>query len=370
MQLAQLEIPDDVIDLGVGQPGADVLPLELLQQASYHALQNADRNVLQYGADAGDDYFRTALAKFLTESYSETVRPESLFVTNGISQALGMICTLFTKPGDTIIVEEPTYFLALDIFADYGLKIISVAVDEDGLKIDKLEPLFKKHKPKFVYTIPTFQNPSGVTLSLERRERLLELADKHNVLIIADEVYHLLSYGVAPPKPLGCFESDRVLSLGSFSKILAPGLRLGWIQTSPKVLEKLTKYGVIASGGGLNPFTSVVVKSVLELGLQTNYLTHLKRLYGERSSTLVRAVHEHLPKLKIADVQGGYFVWLRLPGVDTSKLLTRASSHKVAFQPGRRFSGQGELKEYLRVCFAYYSPEALREGIKRFKEIM
>ena len=110
MQLAQLEIPDDVIDLGVGQPGADVLPLELLQQASYHALQNADRNVLQYGADAGDDYFRTALAKFLTESYSETVRPESLFVTNGISQALGMICTLFTKPGDTVIVEEPTYF--------------------------------------------------------------------------------------------------------------------------------------------------------------------------------------------------------------------------------------------------------------------
>ena len=221
MQIAQLNVPDDVIDLGIGQPGSDVLPLELLQQASHHALENSPRDILQYGADAGDDYFKNGLATFLTGYYGEKVTPESLLTTNGISQVLGMICTLFTKPGDAIIVEEPTYFLALNIFADHDLKIVSVPVDGNGLIVEELESLLKQHNPKFIYTIPTFQNPSGVTLSLERRERLLELAEKYNVLVVADEVYHLLSYTTTPPKPMGCFDSEYVLSLGSFSKILA-----------------------------------------------------------------------------------------------------------------------------------------------------
>ncbi len=370
MQIAQLSVADGVIDLSIGQPGADVLPLELLQQATHHALSNADRNVLQYGADAGDDYFRNSLANFLTTHYGEDIKPESLLTTNGISQALGMICTLFTKPGDTIIVEEPTYFLAFNIFADYDLKIVAVPIDGDGLCVDELEPLLKKHQPKFIYTIPTFQNPSGVTLSLARRERLLELAEKYNCLIVADEVYHLLSYSTPPPKPLGCFESDHVLSLGSFSKILAPGWRLGWVQTSPALLAKLTNYGVIASGGGLNPFTATVVRSVLDLGLQANYLTHLERIYAERSSTLVAALREHLPELQIADVQGGYFVWLRLPGVDTTKLLEQAKLHKLGFQPGVKFSGQGKLSDYLRLSFAYHPSEQLRQGSKRLSEIV
>jgi 2-aminoadipate transaminase len=370
MQIAQLNVSDDVIDLGIGQPALDILPLELLQQASQHALTNAPRDILQYGADAGDDYFRTALAAFLTGHYGEEVKPESLLTTNGISQALAMICTLFTKPGGTIIVEEPTYFLALNIFADYDLKIVSVPVDKDGLSVAELEPLLVKHNPKFIYTIPTFQNPSGVTLSSERRERLLELAEKYNVLVVADEVYHLLSYTATLPKPMGCLESQHVLSLGSFSKILAPGLRLGWIQTSEKLRERLESYGVIASGGGLNPFTSAVVRSVLELGLQADYLAHLKRLYALRSRVLVTTLREHFPNHEIDDVQGGYFVWLNLPGMDTSELLTKAKLNKVGFQPGVKFSSQGRLKNYLRLCFAFYDEEQLREGIRRMSEVV
>jgi 2-aminoadipate transaminase len=370
MQIAQLEVSDDMIDLGIGQPGSDILPLELLRQASQHTLENSPRDILQYGADAGDDYFRTALASFLTHHYGEEVEPVSLLTTNGISQALGMICTLFTKPGDTIIVEEPTYFLALNIFADYHLKVISVSVDANGLNVDELELLLRKHKPKFVYTIPTFQNPSDVTLSQARREKLLELAEKHNVFIVADEVYHLLSYTLTPPKPLGCFDSNYVLSLGSFSKILAPGLRLGWVQTSRKLRARLESYGVIASGGGLNPFTSAVVRSALELGLQENYLTHLKRLYTERSSILVAALRESLQALQVEAVQGGYFVWLRLPSVDTSELLTKAKSHKVTFQPGVKFSSQGSLNEHLRLCFAFYEGDKLQEGVKRLALVL
>jgi 2-aminoadipate transaminase len=368
MQITQLNVSGDVIDLGIGQPGSDVLPLELLGQASAHALEHSPRDILQYGADAGDDYFRSTLATFLTEQYKEKVGPESLLTTNGISQALGMICTLFTKPGDAIIVEEPTYFLALNIFADYDLKIISLSVDSNGLKVDELEPLLVKHKPKFIYTIPTFQNPSGVTLSYERRKRLLELAEKYDVLILADEVYHLLNYTQTPPKPLGCFESEHVLSLGSFSKILAPGLRLGWIQTSVKLRERLESYGVIASGGGLNPFTSAVVRSALELGLQANYLAHLKKLYTERSRVLVKALHEHFLNYQVDDVQGGYFVWMNVAGTDASKLLQQARLNKVGFQPGVKFSSQGSLTNYLRLCFAFYDNAKLREGVKRLSE--
>jgi 2-aminoadipate transaminase len=370
MQIAQLNVPDDVIDLGIGQPGLDVLPLELLRQASAHALENSPRDILQYGADAGDDYFRNALATFLTRHYGEEVKPGSLLTTNGISQALGMICTLFTKPGDVIIVEEPTYFLALNIFADYNLKIVAVPVDEEGLKVDTLEPLLVKHKPKFIYTIPTFQNPSGVTLSLERRGRLLELAEKYNVLVVADEVYHLLNYTVTPPKPLGCFGGEQVLSVGSFSKILAPGLRLGWVQTSVNLREQLESYGVIASGGGLNPFTSAIVRSALELGLQEDYLKHLKRLYMERSRVLVAALRDHFPEHEIEDVQGGYFVWLNLANVDALELLKKARLNKVGFQPGVKFSGQGALNNWLRLCFTFYDKLKLREGVERLAKVI
>jgi 2-aminoadipate transaminase len=370
MQIAQLEVPEDVIDLGIGQPGADVLPLELLQQASHHALQNADRNILQYGADAGGDSFRASLAHFLTTHYGETVKPESLLVTNGISQALGMVCTVFTKPGDTIFIEEPTYFLALNIFADYGVNIVFVPVDEQGLKVDGLESFLNKHQPKFIYTIPAFQNPSGVTLSLERRVRLLELAQKYNFLIVADEVYHLLGYSLTPPKPFGCFESEQVVSLGTFSKILAPGLRLGWVQTSEKLRGRLEAYGVITSGGGLNPFTATVVQSCIELGLQANYLTHLKRLYSERSGLLVKSLREQLPEFEVRDVQGGYFVWLQLPGTNTAELLTKAKQHEVGFQPGAKFSPSKHLNDYLRLSFTFYPETALTEGVKRLANVL
>ena len=195
MQISQFTVPDDFIDLGVGQPESKLLPLELFQQASSHALQGP-REILQYGAEAGDDYFRSSLASFLSKHYAQNVEASSLFITNGISQALAMICTLFTKPGDTIFVEEPTYFYALDIFRDYGLNIISVPVDDKGLIIEDLESLLRKHKPVFIYTIPTFQNPSGATLPHSRREKLIELAEMFNTLIVADEVYHLLYYDV------------------------------------------------------------------------------------------------------------------------------------------------------------------------------
>ena len=185
----------DFIDLGMGNPDFNLLPDEILRLASEKAFTKGINASLQYGREQGNGYFRVALADFLTGSLDKKVDADSLFISTGSSSALNLLTTLYTKAGDTVFVEEPTYFLALRIFADHGLRVISIPIDEEGLNADALEDELKKYQPKLLYTIPTFQNPSGHTLSLERREKLIELAEKHDFLIVADEVYHLLPYG-------------------------------------------------------------------------------------------------------------------------------------------------------------------------------
>jgi DNA-binding transcriptional MocR family regulator len=303
----------------------------------------------------------------LSKAYGLAVSPESLFISSGISQALDMICASFTKPGDSIFVEEPSYFLALHIFRDYGLKIVPVPIDKNGLDVELVEDLLKLHKPSFVYTITAHQNPSGVTLSQARKEKLVALAETHDFLILADEVYQLLSYTTHVPKPMAQFVgSQRVFSLGSFSKILAPGLRLGWVQTTPKLIEVLMSRGIIQSGGGLNPFVSAIVKAALDLGLQADYLSFLKHTYLERLNTMARALK---PLPVTYDVpQGGYFFWLRLPeGLKAYKLYEVALQQKLNFQVGSKFSSRGELNEFIRLCFSYYAKDDLKEGIARLK---
>jgi 2-aminoadipate transaminase len=188
IQTTQLDIPPGMIHLGIGQPDPSLLPLALMKNAAEHRLSHGDASLLAYGAESGDGYFRLALARFLTAHYHKPVDADDLFVTAGASQGLDLICTLFTKPGETIFVEEPSYFLALNIFRDHGLNIIGLPMDEDGLIIEALEENLTQHHPAFLYTIPTFHNPSGVTLSAARRERLVQLSQEHNLLIVADEV--------------------------------------------------------------------------------------------------------------------------------------------------------------------------------------
>jgi DNA-binding transcriptional MocR family regulator len=237
IQVAQISVPEGWIDFGIGQPHVDILPLEQLAEAATHRFEQGDRNILQYGMQQGNANFRNSLARFLSAQYERAVDPDHLFITAGISQALDQICALHTRPGDTVIVEEPSYFLALRIFADYKLKVISTPIDEDGIIIEALEEKLANQKPVFIYTIPVFHNPAGVTLSVNRREKLVNLAEKYGFLVVADEVYQMLAYSATPPPPMTYFDtSARVLSLGSFSKILAPGLRLGWMQAKPSLL--------------------------------------------------------------------------------------------------------------------------------------
>jgi DNA-binding transcriptional MocR family regulator len=375
LQIVQNQIPPDIIDLGLGDPPPALLPLELIRESAQRALSGKDPSFLQYGTEPGDGYFRRALAGFLSKGYGLHVQPESLFITNGISQALDLICTLFTQPGDTIFVEEPSYFLALKIFADHHLNVISLDTDEKGLVIEALEAALAKSRPKFVYLIPTFQNPTGHTLPQRRRERLVQLAQEHDFLLVADEVYQLLSYtdgAQEPPKSFaGYIDIDRVISLGSFSKILAPGLRLGWLHAHPETIKRLVISGLLDSGGGLNPFTSTMVRFMIEHGDLDKNIGTLISTYRSRRNAMDSAVRRHLPDVEYSTPQGGFFFWLRLPdGRNTVQLRRKANAFQVDFRPGTLFSSRSSLQDHMRLCFVYYDEANIQEGILRLRRLL
>ena len=362
-----------MIDFGVGQPSPALLPLALLKEAAVSRLEENDPSFLAYGANQGDGYFRAALAQFLAEHYCTAVDADHLLVTSGASMGLDLLCTLFASPGDTIFVEEPSYFLALRIFADHHLNIVCLPMDEEGLIIEMLETELKRHHPKFLYTIPMFNNPSSITLGADRRKQLVELSRRHNFLIIADEVYHLLTFGKEPaPPPMASFvDSGTVFSLGSFSKILAPGLRLGWIHTGPRLLKIINDCGLLDSGGGMNPFTSAVVRSALELGLQQTQLETLRTAYTGRKAALSAALREYLPNtVQFVEPDGGFFIWLVLPeNIDTNRMLKAARLKNVGFLPGVRFSSRNGLNNCARLSFSYFDIPELKEGAGRLGEV-
>jgi 2-aminoadipate transaminase len=224
---------DPVVDLGIGQPEDAVLPRELLRDAAAAALDGPGNDYLQYGPEQGADDVRETLAGFLSHHYGHPVDAGELLITNGASHGLDLMLARHTSPGDVVVVEAPSYFFGLDMLRDRGVRLVSVPVDEEGLDPEALREVLRRHRPAFVYTIPVFHNPTGVTLSEPRRRELLELAGRTGTPVVADEVYQLTGLPGTVPPPLRSTGSSDVLSLGSFSKILGPGVRLGWIEGSP-----------------------------------------------------------------------------------------------------------------------------------------
>ena len=258
--------------------------------------------------------FRTALADFLGKSTGSPVDPDSLMLTAGISQALDFVCGRFTRPGDVVFVEEPSYPYSFPIFRDHGLEILGVRVDGAGVDVDVLERELAKRRPKLVYTIPAFHNPTGQVLDRARRERLISLSREHGFIIVADEAYQLLHHGTPPPPSFGALGGDgNVLSLGTFSKILAPGLRLGWIQTTPDLMTTLLASGALVSGGNFNHFTSHVVRQLMESGELSAFVTDLRASYAARAQAMDTALKKHFNSIaRWQRPGGGYFFWLEL----------------------------------------------------------
>jgi len=366
--IPQLDIAPNMIHLGLGQPSNFLLPVGDIQKASATALSNKNPFYLAYGEEQGNANFRKTLATFLTDHYNYPVVDNQLLITNGNSQGLEFICTFFTQPGDTIFVEEPSYFLALKIFKNHKLNIVGIPMDEKGLNIEGLQKKLKKETPKFIYTIPTFHNPASVTLSLKRRKELTKICHENHILLVADEVYHLLDYqGALPPSMGNWINQCELISLGSFSKILAPGLRLGWMQSNSDIIKKIIKYGVLHSGGGFNPFTSEIINSMVSSGRLNKHIQTLKSTYSRRVKTLCIELKKYLPKeMEFHTPSGGYFVWVELPDqIDAKAFRKKAKKHDVDFLPGVLFSSHDGLKNYIRLSFAFYSEHSLKEGAKR-----
>jgi DNA-binding transcriptional MocR family regulator len=348
------------------------MPLELLQDAAESFFRQADPQQLNYGDRPGDRPFREALGHFLSAEYGSEVTPESLFVTGGNSQALDLVCTRFSRPGDTVIVEEPSYFLAFRIFEDHGLEIVPVATDRNGLRIDELEKVLERTRPRLLYTIPSYHNPGGFSLSHERRHRLADLAQNHGFTIVADEVYQMLWYAEPPPPPMGALAQQApILSLGSFSKILAPGTRLGWIQAAGSLLQPLLDAGVVNSGGALNQLSSMLVTEAMNSGRQSAFLAGLRQAYRERVAVMDECLHRYFTgRARWRRPEGGYFFWLEFDeGTDIAALREKASHYQVGFQPGRNSSSRGELNHCMRLSFAHYQEQAIRDGMARLARL-
>jgi 2-aminoadipate transaminase len=364
--------PEGTINFGIGQPSADLLPVDLVRRASQSFFDNAQAIELNYGVLAGDARFLDSLAGFLTDNYGSAAAAENLFVTGGSSQGLDLTSLVFAKAGDTVFVEEPSYFLAFQIFRDHDLNIVGIPVDDDGLCVDTLQRELKSHKPAFLYTISSYHNPGGQCTSEARRHKIVELAQENDFLIVADEVYQLLNYNGMPPPAYGTMvASNKVVSLGSFSKILAPGLRLGWIQTSQQLRKRMTAGGFVNSGGSINHVSSLIVRQAIDNGSLDAHIQKLRRVYGSRAAAMDDALTKHFSDIAAwRRPDGGYFYWVQFDdSVDTIPLREKAHGLETGFQSGADFSTKNQFSNCVRLCFAHYDENDIREGIARMRPL-
>ena len=369
-----ISIPEGVLDLGWGHPSPHLHPTEALQIASERVLSQQSAVPLQYGAVQGFGPLIEGLADFLSsqDAYGNlAVDPKSLFLTAGASQGIDLATTIFARSGDTVFVEEPTYYLIGQIFRDHGLQVVGVPTDHHGLDVDSLELMLQDgHRPRLLYVIPAYQNPTGATLAPERRHRLIRLAQRYGFTILADEVYQLLHYGEPPPPPLATMDDTDdgcVVSLGSFSKILAPGLRLGWVHASPGLIQRFVESGVAASGGGLSHFAAAMAQATLDMGLLQENLANLRRVYATRRDAVAGILSTDLADhVEFHHPYGGYFFWLTLSdGADADALLPVAQKAGVSYRPGTAFSSGGLFRDSLRISFSLYEVGELAEALNR-----
>jgi 2-aminoadipate transaminase len=354
------------IDFGEGRPDTPLLPAALLREAAGEAFADAQARRLNYGLERGGERFRAALAEFLTRQMGSPTSVERLFVSGGASVALDLLCTRLTRPGDTVLVVEPTYHLALRTLRDHGLRVVGVPSEGDEVDLDLLEALLVRDRPVFLYLVPSFANPSGRSLAAGASRALLERCADHGTLVIADDVYALLPFDGAPRR-FGDAEAN-LLTLGSCSKILAPALRLGWIEGAPERLDRFEASGLVQSGGGMAPLAESLVVPLLESHALDRHLDGLRHALRRRAEALGSALAQELPDAVFTMPAGGYFVWLRLPGVDSDELAVVGGEVGVAFVPGRRFGIDGDYREHLRLAFSRYEASALIEGAARLAQ--
>jgi 2-aminoadipate transaminase len=362
----------DVVRLAMGSPAAEAVPSEILAGIAAVELSRAD--AYDYAATEGDPPLHAALLETLRGTSDETTA-DRLTITAGGMQGLDLFCKIFVDPGDLVVVESPTYTNGSATALSYGATLLEVPVDDDGLDVDALAELVAEagRTPKAIYTIPTFQNPSGVTLSLQRRHRLLELARDWGSMVIDDDPYGLLRFEGEPLptlRELGAGD-PLIFSVRTFSKIIAPGLRVGWVDTVPQ-LQPLLINAKQAMDTCTNLPAQRLLTGFLTGGHLRDHLVTQRAEYRRRKQAMHAALDTHFGDIaRWTDPEGGFFLWVTLDqrpaAIDTAELFEAALAEGVAFIPGSAFSPTGRFHDALRLCFASTPPDRIREGIARLR---
>ena len=364
-----------IISFAGGFPDSAMFDVDGIREAAAKALAEEPGGALQYGATEGYTPLREQLAAFMG-SKGVTVAPDGLIVTTGSQQALDLIGKTLINPGDKVIVEAPTFLATIQCFRLYGAQVIGAPIDAQGVKVDELEKLIVQHKPKFVYLIPTFGNPSGATLSLERRKKVLELAVKYKTVVVEDDPYGDLYFGEAPPPSILSLSSqvpgsrDWLVHCGSLSKVLSPGLRVGWMIAPPELLARATMCKQF-SDAHTSTFAQATAAQYLKAGRMPATLAHVREVYAERARAMGAALKRELgDAIEFTQPGGGLFFWARLTGAngklkDAGELAKRAIEQGVAFVPGAPFYAHDPDPATLRLSFATADVAKIEEGMGR-----
>ena len=364
-----------IISFAGGFPDSAMFDVAGIQEAVNQALREEPGAALQYGATEGYQPLREQLAAFM-QSKGVDVSAEGLIVTTGSQQALDLLGKTMISPGDKVIVEAPTFLATIQCFRLYGAELISAPIDEHGVKTDELEKLIAEHKPKFVYLIPTFGNPSGAMLSLERRKKVLELALKYQTLIVEDDPYGDLYFNDAPPPSIMALSQDLpgsrewIAHCGSMSKVLSPGLRIGWMIGQPELLAKATMCKQF-SDAHTSTFAQATAAQYLKAGRMPATLDKVRKAYGERALAMGNALQRELgAAIEFTQPQGGLFFWARLTGAggktkDAGEFAKRAIEQGVAFVPGAPFYASNPDVATFRLSFATADVAKIEEGVAR-----
>ena len=362
-----------IISFAGGLPAPELFPVKKMQAAVDKVFEEHGQEAMQYGAAKGVTALRELILQHVKEKEGVTGALDNVLVTTGSEQVLDLVGKAFVNPGDTVLVEQPTYLCALDVFKSYGAKFVGVAMDEQGMKMDALEDALKAHpETKLVYTVPNFQNPTGRTMAVDRRKKLAELAAKYDVYVLEDNPYGEIRFaGTHVPAVKSFDETGHVFYMSTFSKTLAPGFRLGWVVADEDVINKLT---VLKQSADLHT-DNLAQYAVVEFLDNNDLDAHVKEisdLYGKRKQLMADGLKKYFPAgVKYTNPEGGMFLWVEVPGVDdTVELFKECLKHNVAFVPGDPFFAGKPQPGAFRLNYSNAKEDQIKVGMKQLGEAL
>ena len=362
-----------IISFAGGLPAPELFPVKEMQAAVDQVFTKEGQEAMQYGAAKGVTALRELILEHVKEKEGVTGQLDNVMVTTGSEQVLDLVGKAIVDPGDTVLVEQPTYLCALDVFKSYGAKFVGVDMDEQGMKMDSLEEALQAHpETKLVYTVPNFQNPTGRTMAVERRQKLAELAEKYDVYVLEDNPYGEIRFaGHHVPAVKSFDKSGHVFYMSTFSKTLAPGFRLGWVVADQDVVNKLT---VLKQSADLHT-DNLAQYAVVEFLKHNDLDAHVKEisaLYGKRKQLMADGIKQYFPAgVKYTDPEGGMFLWVEVPGVDdTVELFKECLNHNVAFVPGDPFFAGQPQPGAFRLNYSNAQEDQIKVGMKQLGEAL